>query len=427
MSLNYAKQFLCCLVLLAPCQLAMGQNSNKENVPYTRFGIGDLQTGTNVVARGMGGQTAAFSSPVYINSENPASYASLRLTTYEVGLFGSTRTLKTGLDEYKTGMASLSYLNVGIPIGKHAAINMGLKPQSRVYYRIEQDSVIPNLDGKNTYIYSGDGGLNYAFVGAAGTYGGFSIGANLGYIFGTTRYSSVLQQTGAEAMLSSEFSRYDRVGGLYWTSGALYETPLNKNLKLKLGATLSLNQDLTITRDAFGINFRSLSGVIDRDTSFRATDVKGDVTLPTSYSFGVQLASRDDIWSVAGDVSLTQWNEYRSFGLTDSVSDQAMKLTVGVAYTPNPASYRQYFQRVTYRLGFYYGTDYIRLRETQIDYYALTAGASLPFKRTTDRIHTALEIGRRGTEANGLIRENFYRLSVSVSLNDRWFVKRKYD
>lgn len=426
MSLKYAKRFFCCLLFLSPCHAVVAQNSNKENIPYTRFGIGDLQTGTNVMTRGMGYQTAAFVSPVAVNSENPASYASLRLTTYEIGLSGSSRTLRSGGEEYTTGTASLSYLNIGIPVGKHAGINLGLKPQSRVYYRIEQDSVIPDLGGTNSYVYSGDGGLNYAFIGAAGTYGGFSIGVNFGYLFGTTRYSSVLQQTGTDEVLSSEFSRYDKTGGVYWSSGALYETPLSEKLKLRLGATFTLNQELNITRDDYRINFRTLGGVIDRDTSYNNIDNKGTVVMPASYGFGVQLLG-NEVWSAGADFSLTQWNQYRSFNLTDSVNDRAMRISVGGAFTPNPTSLRQYFQRVTYRAGFYYGTDYVRLRQTDINYYAVTLGASLPFRRTTDRIHTAFEIGRRGTEANGLIRENFYRFTLGLSLNDRWFVKRKYD
>ncbi len=426
MSLKYAKRFFCCLLFLSPGYTVVAQNSNKENIPYTRFGIGDLQTGTNVLTRGMGYQTAAFVSPVAVNTENPASYASLRFTTYEIGLSGSSRTLRSGGEEYATGTASLAYLNIGIPVGKHAGINLGLKPQSRVYYRIEQDSVIPNLDGTNTYIYSGDGGLNYAFIGAAGTYGGFSIGVNFGYMFGTTRYSGVLQQTGDDEILSSEFSRYDKTGGLYWSSGALYTAPLSEKLKLRIGATFTLNQQLNIWRDDYQINFRTLGGVIDRDTSYNNINSKGTVVLPASYGFGMQFLG-NEIWSAGADFSLTQWSQYRSFNLTDSVNDRSMRISIGGSYTPNPTSLRQYFQRVTYRIGFYYGTDYIRLRQTDINYYAATVGVSLPFRRTTDRIHTAFEIGQRGTEANNLIRENFYRLTLGVSLNDRWFIKRKYD
>jgi len=145
-----------------------------------------------------------------------------------------------------------------------------------------------------------------------------------------------------------------------------------------------------------------------------------------TWSLGFQLFNNTH-WSAGAEFSTTQWSQYRNFGLKDSVADQSMRISLGGSYTPDPASIHNYLQRVTYRAGFYYGTDYIRLRNTDISYYAVTVGASLPFRRSPDRIHTAFEIGSRGTEANGLVRENFYRFSLGISLNDRWFEKRKYD
>ena len=422
---KYAKHFFSWLLFLISGFPVLAQNSNKENIPYTRYGIGDLQTGANVLARGMGYQTAALASPYAVNTENPASYASLKLTTYELGVAGGMRTLSSNGNDYRTGTVSLAYLNIGIPVGKHAGLNIGLKPQSRVYYRLQEDTLIQGL-GDNSYVYSGDGGLNYAFLGIAGTYGGLSLGVNAGYMFGTVRNSSVLQQSGNDIMLSSEFSRYSKTGGLYWSSGALYETALTRDLKLRVGGTLTLAQTLNVWRDEYWINFRTLSGVIDRDTTLNTADQKGTVRLPMSGSIGAQVLG-NDVWSAGVDVALTQWSQYRSFGMPDSVADQSLRLGVGGAYTPDATSRYNYLQRITYRLGFYYGKDYVRLRQTDIYYYAVTVGASLPFRRSPDRVHAAFELGRRGTEANGLVLENFYRLSLGISLNDRWFIKRKYD
>jgi hypothetical protein len=75
----------------------------------------------------------------------------------------------------------------------------------------------------------------------------------------------------------------------------------------------------------------------------------------------------------------------------------------------------------------YSGKEPLRINNTDITYAAFTFGASLPFKKSTDRIQTAVEIGSRGTKSNNLLKENFVRFSISMSLNDRWFVKRKYD
>jgi long-subunit fatty acid transport protein len=207
----------------------------------------------------------------------------------------------------------------------------------------------------------------------------------------------------------------------------MYETPLNKKLKLRLGATAALSQNLNNWRDDYWSQFRFMSdGTQIIDTAYHSEQVRGKIKLPLMYSLGAQLMGNDK-WSVGVDFSAAQWNQYRNFGAADSVANQTYRISLGGEYTPNPSSLYNYLQRVTYRLGGYYGTDYVSLRGTTLSYYALTFGASLPFRRSPDRIHTAIEIGKRGTENNGLIKENFFKFSLGISLNDKWFIKRKYD
>ena len=47
----------------------------QDNSPYSRYGLGDLTPNTNIVNRGMGSFSAAYSDPLSINFSNPASYA----------------------------------------------------------------------------------------------------------------------------------------------------------------------------------------------------------------------------------------------------------------------------------------------------------------------------------------------------------------
>ncbi len=422
---KYAKHFFS-IIFLFTVYSATAQNSNKENIPYTRYGIGDILTGTNVQLRGMGYLTSAYASTVTVNTENPASYASLRLTTYEVGGQASSTTIYSGGKSFGTGNATLAYLNVGIPVGKHAGVAFGLKPVSKVYYKMQYDKTVdtPFL-GKTSYIYSGDGGLNYAYLGGAYDYKGFSLGFNFGYKFGTIRNSSVLQSSDTFNVMSSEFTRYTKIGGLSWNLGAMYVAKLNTKMKLRIGATFNLGEQLNATKDDYMVDFRMLNGTLDQDTAYHSAAVKGKIKLPTCFSIGAQLIGNDK-WTAGVDFSSTQWSQYRNFEITDSVAN-SMKIGVGGEFTPNANNMFNYLQRVSYRLGFYYGTDYVKLENTAINYYAITLGASLPFKRSPDRIHTALEIGQRGTESKGLIRESFVKFSLGISLNDKWFIPRKYE
>ena len=42
-------------------------------------------------------------------------------------------------------------------------------------------------------------------------------------------------------------------------------------------------------------------------------------------------------------------------------------------------------------------------------------------------MNASVELGRRGTSDAFLVEENFVNLQLSLSLNDRWFIERKYN
>src|SRR6187455_2358186 len=105
------------LLCAATAAAAQNGNSSKENDPYSRYGLGEPLSGANVLNRGMGYTTVAFQNSAAINTENPASYSTLRLTTYEGGFTGGFRSILTDNKSYQSGSANLAYLRVGIPLG----------------------------------------------------------------------------------------------------------------------------------------------------------------------------------------------------------------------------------------------------------------------------------------------------------------------
>lgn len=419
---TYAKHVFTSIVILSALTPATAQNLRKgENSPYSRYGLGEQRAGINTMLRGMGSISSAYANPFAVNTDNPASYASLKLTTYEAGGEGRSRTVSTGTEKYSTGYATLTHLNVGIPVGKHLGMSFGLRPETSVFYDLADTLNRPGI-GNSIINYKGKGSINYGFIGFGGKYKGLSLGFNFGYMFGTINNDMQLAKLDDTAKVNDAiFINSTKIGGVYWKAGAMYETKLNKKLGLRLGSTLALSQKLAASRDLYALSVGTYV-----DTASFSTNVKNDYTLPMSYSFGAQLLGTDK-WVVGLDYTGTQWSQFRNFGQLDSVQDNTMKIAVGGEFTPNATALRKYFQRVTYRLGFYYGTDYVRLRNVDMNYYAVTGGVSLPFRRTTDRIHLALEVGQRGTTTSGLLKENFVRFGLGISLNDKWFVKSRYE
>ncbi|RYD51843.1 MAG: hypothetical protein EOP52_06565 [Sphingobacteriales bacterium] len=402
--------------------------STRENIPYSRYGIGDLLGGTSVAQRGGGSAAIAVSNPFAINTDNPASYAGLKMTTYEGAFTASRRSVATENQNFPTGTTTLSYLRVGLPVAKNAGVVFGLQPESRSFYHLSDTSYQPGLGyAYNQYI--GSGGLSQAFLGGAVDVKGFRLGFNVGYTFGTFTYnrSREFYQQDTASSFGAEFDRTLSVGGLTYKLGAQYTTVLKGLLGLRLGATATLKQDLNAETNDLWLSYRfsGSSGTI-LDTAYASNGASGKMTLPMNIAAGMQLFYGNQ-WAISADFSTTSWKDYRVLGNRDSLADRAWRAAIGAEYTPSNTVGSRFLQRVTYRLGASYGTDPYFVGGAQPSTIMGTAGMSIPFRRTTDRVHLALEVGRRTSSAPFTLKETFTRFSVGLSLNDRWFVKRRYD
>ena len=429
MRFSFANFLFPAALLAGTAAQAQQVKSLRENIPYSRYGIGEPISGTSVVQRGAAGASLGVSAPFSINTENPASYASLRLTTFEGAIGGSTRNITSNTSTYQTGTATLDYLRVGFPLANNkAGLVFGLEPMSRMYYNLRDTGRSAGL-GSTSNTFTGQGGLNQAFVGASGEYKDLRIGVNMGYVFGNfdNAISRQYFQTDSANTFGSEFANNVQVGGLHYKLGAQYLIPIKKLIALRLGGTATLQQSLGSERNTTwnSVRFVTGGGTIS-DTAFANLGQKGRMQLPLSFGGGFQLLN-GTLWSINADITGTRWSDYRLFDQKDSVDGTTYKFALGGEYTPQAANSFKYFQRVTYRAGFVYGTDPYLIRGVHPTTVMGTVGASLPFKRTTDRLHLALEFGRRTSKAEGAIRENFVRFAVGISLNDKWFIKRKYD
>ena len=66
--------------------------------PYSRFGLGDISTGSpNTILKGMGGISNAMSGKTLLNPNNPASYASLDTLSlvFDAGFYIKTANFST--------------------------------------------------------------------------------------------------------------------------------------------------------------------------------------------------------------------------------------------------------------------------------------------------------------------------------------------
>jgi hypothetical protein len=440
--------------------------SAQENSPYSRYGLGDWMNNANTVNRGMGGFGAAYSdygivgSPFNVNLQNPAALGFLSNTKnfsnaiFDLGGEISSRLLtsNTSFEKYRSNNANISYFQLALPVstvkmekkGMTWAWSLGIRPVSRINYKIEQNGRVSNVDSINT-VYEGNGGMQKAniatgfkIVGRGKMKNELSVGLNTGYCFGTkstgTRTNFINDSV---AYFKSNYEADSRFGGLFLDAGVQYAVHFKSGSTLRLGAYFNATQSMranqntineTYSRDANGVNYTI-------DSVYTTNDVAGRIQMPQTICGGFSYQSANKRWLIGADYETSNWSAYRFYDKPDLTADN-YTIKAGVEYYPirANASTNKYWNYIKFRTGFYYGTDYIKVRET-VKQYALTFGASMPL--TTPRLiqsrgdyvalHTSLEVGNRGDKNTFSLKENMLRLNFGISMNARWFQKRSYE
>lgn len=425
----------------------------QNNSPYSRYGLGNMVPNTNIINRGMGGISAAYADQLSINFNNPASYSSFYTLMEErskkmaygrvlldVGMNIENRTLRepNTPQSFTSSDAYFSYLHVGIPLNKKWGLSFGISPLTRIGYKINKSELLHDpitdlgIDSALTQ-YSGNGGTFIPRIGTGFAIKNFSIGVNMGYLFGKKESSSqrsilndsILYTAGKNTMSAS-------FGDIYFNAGAQYKFKLTGTSSLSLGVTGNLQHDINATQDVYKESYAT--GATTADTIYRQQDVKGAITFPASYTAGVvyeRQVGTTGIFTLGTDYIQTKWNDFRYFGAVDSVQDN-WQVRVGSQYRPNAKTGSGYFSNVTYRAGFSFGPDYIHIGN-QIPQYGISFGMGLPlanYNRLSPgqftMINVALEYEKRGNNDNPL-KENLFRLSLGFNFSDLWFSKRKYD
>lgn len=453
------------MVLFVATGLQMSANA-QENSPYSRYGIGDLTPNRNVFTRGMGGVSAGvadfnpftttadgtliFSNTNSINFANPASLAGIYKTTFDVGTEIDYRILKNTNPAKKFTSANtyVSYLQLAFPLastkmkkkGITWGMSLGLKPVSKINYKIEKTGRLTTTTSNDSLhtLFEGTGGLNQAQIGTGLKYKNFSIGINAGYMFGSKDYSTKLTFINDSAYHYLSNSENKTTFGSFFINGGIqYDLPLAKvdnkvTRNLRLGVYGNLQQNLNASNDIIrerivfdpnGIQFRV-------DSVYEVRDVKGKIKLPAMFSFGGLY--QDAHWQIGADFDYSNWASYRYYDSTDQVQNN-WSVRAGVQYYPAKLKNisKKYFNNVKYRVGAYYGPDYIRTGTSNRAEYGFSVGTGMPLQKTTGDgsyvvLNTALEFASRGNKQTN-VRESLVRFSIGVSMNALWFRKPKYN
>lgn len=433
----------------------------QENSPYTRYALGDLVPNTNIISRAMGGVSAAyFDTSVIdrrfsasINATNPATYGFSRMTggkkgrgglfTVDAGVDASSRTLKElGTNKkYTSSYGMLSYLNIGMPIKKGWGINIGFAPETRINYKLFYNERLSGIDSVRT-TYSGNGGVYKVFVGSGWKIKNFGVGFNVGYLFGEretdTRRDFINDSV---TYYSADYNTNTSFGNVFANIGVYHSFQLNKaavagnkkksELWLRLGAYAQIQPELKGSQDIKReTQYIAPSGIVTTDTIAIQQGISGNVKYPSTYGFGFVI-EKSLKWMAGMDVVMSNWADYRFYNTKDLTAN-TYQVKIGGQYTPDFASTKM-FRRMAYRAGFNFGTEPYSFNGQQLQQFSATVGLGLPLRNRSSYYQNSLstllnlsfEFGTRG-KTTDVIKENFFRVGIGLSLSDWWFVKAKY-
>lgn len=388
--------------------------------PYSFYGIGTLQFKGTAENRAMGG-ISVYSDSIHLNVQNPAGVAGLRLVNYSVGGSHLYETLKTDNDNTKASTTSLSYIAVGVPMGKFGA-SFGLIPYSAVGYKLQTE-----IDS-TTIQNEGSGGLNRAFVALAYEITPkLSVGVDASYNFGNIRNTKFTVQENIQ-FGTRETNRSD-LRGFSLNFGAAYKTMVSENLELSTSFMYTPGSNFTSENTREIGTVIVLPGGNESAIDNRPIDEPdSEFTFPSQFTLGAGIGAPKK-WFVGAEYTSQKTSNFTntSFSLDNVEFKNAGKFRLGGFYIPNYNAIGSYWQRVVYRAGMRFEQTGIAVNKEDINEFGISFGVGLPVGRLFSNVNLGFEIGKRGTKNFGLIQENFFNTIISLSLNDRWFEKRYYD
>ncbi len=448
----WSKLSLLFLLTLIVSISAFGQSAPTINSPYSRYGIGNINSTDFAPLQSMGGISSAYNNPYQLNITNPASLSYLNYAVFETGGYAEYKRISSQnvTDPVGNWSGNISHFALGFPLKNQLnkvserkkspfanAMALGLMPYSTIGYDIESSSVLSNI-GQVTYQYVGEGGSYQAFLAGSTKYKGISVGGHLGYIFGNSRneravYFNDLEYAFAD-VLRDEYS----MSGFTFRLGAQYEYIIGKvegedkketaeRPRLTFGIHGNTVNSIDISSNSISARTNSFYTGDNLDTILSSVERTGRLSLPSELGVGIMYAKLLH-WKIGVDFKMTNWSTYENPLNSENLAD-SWRFAIGGEYIPNVRSYNKYGEQLRYRAGIHYGTDPRVVANEQLSNMGLTLGVGFPLRLprgVPSFVNLGLEVGQ--LSAPDLISENYFKVNVGFTLNDNtWFYKQKFN
>lgn len=403
--------------------------------PYSFFGIGDLRT-SSTVENQMMGHMGVYADSIHLNLQNPAAYGKLGLevmdkvglVAYTAGISNKQFRLKSFTEEENTSITNLDYLSLGFSLGKGLGMGFGIMPYSSVGYNFVDERTSGGQALRN--IFSGEGDLTKVYYSLGyEIFKDISLGVTVNYNYGTLN-NERLQQI-EDIQFGTFDRRYSEVNGFDFNYALLYTPTIKEDHTLHTSIRVNTQGNLVSKNERNIGSFSVATGgnIENIDVNLDASNLRNtEFKIPTTTTLGLGYGE-DYKWFLGAEYSFQGLSSFENPFLGSGNIDykDASSIALGGFLTPNANSFNSYFNRITYRAGVRLDRTGMVVNDVDINNFGITFGLGLPLGRSFSNLNIGFELGRRGTTRANLIEESYFKVNIGLSLNDRWFQKRKID
>ncbi len=299
-------------------------------------------------------------------------------------------------------------------------MSIGIVPWTQVGYSFGDDIKYGARQNQGT------GGITEAYAGVSGKVGGFSVGVNVSYNFGTIQndvYATPATST------QSLFEQVMKIRDWNIVAGVQYKQPINRYNSVTIGATYSPKKSF---HGNTWLTIQDLTSDSRPDT-VASTSMKGKYYSPQSFGFGLAYTHEKVHRIIAEfDFSLQQWSDAKFSSLYDAAGQEVfagmkfsdrLRFAIGGEYTHNVRG--SYFERMPWRLGAFYTDDYLNINGNRMKEVGVSLGTGFTAPGGKTMINLGLEWRHRQTSPVNLLSENYFNIMLGVNFNEVWFFKRK--
>ncbi|KAF2511919.1 aromatic hydrocarbon degradation protein [Flavobacterium foetidum] len=407
------KLFLCCFLVFT----IVGSAQSISSSPYSLYGVGSLYESDFGYLPSIGSSGIALPSNTFINNLNPASLGFMPQNhfMFDIGGKAIATTYQNSSKSEKRNNFQFSHLAFAFPVTKSSGFSVTLQPYSSAAFKIS-NLKIPITDSQEYYYLTaaGSGGLNNLNFSYGYRFGkNVTVGASAALLFGNTvdDRAFLIQNAITTIHKKTDYNGFRGIVGA----------------QFKIDSTLTVGTTFKLPSQIRASKVQSVSVIADEVETSVESDVASDVDdyyMPLEVGFGISKRFKNNL-NLTLDYERSFWNDTnQSEWYGDFVNQD--RYALGFTYSAKK-NIRKYWDRVQYAAGASFDTGYLEVDGKRVNNASLSIGLSLPIENTFTALNISYSYGQKGRIANNLIKENYHKISLNLSLDGIWFLKRKIE